>query len=145
MVEHNNHIKGDVNVSKTIKILSITVLMALALVVLTGCGGSSNRIVATRDMSDMGMNATETLEITFRNDTIYSAVATIEFEDEEEAEVYYSIMQMVDMEGIEFSLSGSTLTMTLDVEDFVGDISSEDEVSRDEMIEILEEQGYTIR
>ncbi|MCL2354947.1 MAG: hypothetical protein FWC68_03610 [Oscillospiraceae bacterium] len=131
--------------SKTIKILSITVLMALALVVLTGCGGSSNRIVATRDMSDMGMNATETLEITFRNDTIYSAVATIEFEDEEEAEVYYSIMQMVDMEGIEFSLSGSTLTMTLDVEDFVGDISSEDEVSRDEMIEILEEQGYTIR
>jgi len=125
-------------VKKTIKVISILIFVAFMLVVLTGCRGNSNRIVATRDIDQMGLQVSERLEITFRDDVVYSITATYEFDSEENAMEYYAIMTMM-LEGEDISHSGTTVTMTLTADD-LGEGATREEVIRD-----LEEDGYTIR
>jgi len=87
----------------------------------------------------MGLSLTETLEITFDGDTVEEIVATFEFEDEDAARGWYEFMVMVLDEDI--SRSGTTITMTASLEEFDFD----EDTTREEVEEFLEEEGYTIR
>jgi len=119
---------GGKNVKKTIKIVGAAVVLMAMLLVLVGCG--SDRVVATRD----GEGYTERMEIVLENGRIGRVTTTYEFEDDEEADMQYEIMNLMFPEDGIVSRDGNAITMVMD-----------ERITRDELIEELEDQGFTVR
>ena len=127
---------------KSIKLVGALSVIVLMLVVLTGCRGNNNTLVAVMEHNEHGVSITETLEITFDGDTIEEIVSNLEFETEEEAIEYYEIVSMfLDSENI--SRSGRTVSVTYDLDEMLGENAAD--MTREEIEEMLEEEGYTIR
>ena len=125
---------------KSIKIIGALSIIVLMVVVLTGC--RNNTLTATKEHSDMGLEFTETLEITFRGNVIDKIIATLDFEDEDTAISWYEIMSiMQEDEDEELTRSGTSVTMSLNPED----LNFDEDTTRDEVKEELERQGYTIK
>ena len=118
---------------QTIKVVSVIAMLILMLLVLAGCFGN-NTLVATRENTQGGSTVVETVEMTFRNDRLETTTVTYEFETEEEAEEWYEIATSVFEGMYTVTRSGTTVTM----EESGGP-------TREELIEQLEEEGYTIR
>jgi len=132
---------------KTLKELLLVAFMAVVLFTLTGCG---NKLVATRETEEMGMKWEEKVEIKFKGDKVDSVKMTYTFDDKETAESMKSLLSLglsmseEDM-GMEVKQSGKKVIMELDAEAYADMEGADLEVSKDELREELEEEGYKVK
>jgi len=132
---------------KTLKVLLLVAFMAVVLFTLTGCG---NKLVATRETEEMGMKWEEKVEIKFKGDKVDSVKMTYTFDDKETAESMKSLLSLglsmseEDM-GMEVKQSGKKVIMELDAEAYADMEGADLEVSKDELREELEEEGYKVK
>lgn len=137
---------------KTLKILLVVALIAVALFALTGCG---NKIVATKETDDPEMGKMkERIEISFKKDKVNEVKMQYTFEDKdaaEEAEKQFNAMLALmtaftdEDVGMEVKRSGKKLTMVLDAEAYADMEGGDLEVSKDELKKSLEEEGYKVK
>ena len=132
--------------AKSILLLFIITMLTLTLV---GCGDNdksekkdkeekSNKIVATMEESDSPFgDYTETVEVTLKDDKVDDVTIIMEFAEESDAESAEEILE----NAYETTRSGKKITVDLDTESFCGN----DEVTKDEAKEYLEDDGYTIK
>ena len=132
--------------AKSILLLFIITMLTLTLV---GCGDNdksekkdkeekSNKIVATMEESDSPFgDYTETVEVTLKDDKVDDVTIIMEFAEESDAESAEEILE----KAYETTRSGKKITVDLDTESFFGN----DEVTKDEAKEYLEDDGYTIK
>ena len=132
--------------AKSILLLFIITMLTLTLV---GCGDNdksekkdkeekSNKIVATMEESDSPFgDYTETVEVTLKDDKVDDVTIIMEFAEESDAESAEEILE----NAYETTRSGKKITVDLDTESFFGN----DEVTKDEAKEYLENDGYTIK
>ena len=135
---------------KTLKVLLIVAFMSVMLFALTGCG---NKLVATKETESMGMKYEEEVVIKFKGDKVNSVKMTYKFDDKDTAEGMAGILKMgmamsgEDM-GMEIKQSGKKVIMELDAEAFaemIGEDVEDLEVSKEELKESLEEEGYKVK
>lgn len=133
---------------KSLKILLIIAFIATLLLTLTGCG---NKLVATKTTNEDGTEYNEKLEISFKKDKIDKVKWTYTFENEEDAETMkgYSDLMFAffgeDVEGLDIEQNGKKIIMKLDEEMFAKMEGNDSEVSKEELKEELEEEGYTVK
>ena len=137
---------------KTLKILLLVAFMAVILFALTGCG---NKLVATKETEDSEMGTIkEKYEYTFKKDKIDSVKAIYTFEDKEKAEdaekelnAMMALMSAFSDEEIDMEVerSGKKVTMKLDASTFASMEGEDVSVSKDELKEQLEEEGYKVK
>ena len=132
--------------AKSILLLFIITMLTLTLV---GCGDNdksekkdkeekSNKIVATMEESDSPFgDYTETVEVTLKDDKVDDVTIIMEFAEESDAESAEEILE----NAYKTTRSGKKITVDLDTESFFGN----DEVTKDEAKEYLEDDGYTIK
>lgn len=132
--------------AKSILLLFIITMLTLTLV---GCGDNdksekkdkeekSNKIVATMEESDSPFgDYTETVEVTLKDDKVDDVTIIMEFAEESDAESAEEILE----NAYKTTRSGKKITVDLDTESFFGN----DEVTKDEAKEYLENDGYTIK
>lgn len=133
---------------KTLKTLLVAAFMLVILLALTGCG---NKLVATRETEEMGMKMEEKIEVSFKKDKVNKVKMTYTFDDKDTAEAMAGILKMgmsmadEDMK-IDVKQSGKKVTMTVDAKAYA-EMAGEDEVdmNKDELKEMLEEQGYKVK
>ena len=130
---------------KSIKIATLLVILALALVLLAGCG--KNKLVATKTTEEGGIKLEEKMEITFgKDDKIETVVETMTFEDEETAKSMADIFGGSDeVEGFEVKQDGKSMIMTMDAKTFTELEGEEDNMSKEDIKKELEEEGYTVK
>lgn len=134
---------------KTLKVLLLVAFMAVVLLALTGCG---DKLVATRETEEDGMKVEEKIEISFKKDKISKVKMTYKFDSEKNAELMAGIfnmgMAMAEEEDMGFDVKqkGKKVIVKLDAEAYA-EMSGEDmeEVSKDEIKESLEEEGYKVK
>lgn len=137
---------------KTLKVLLLVAFMSLVLFALTGCG---DKLVATRETEDSEMgNIEEKIEVTFKKDKINTVKMTYKFEDKETAEKaekqFNALMALASAYGdeeidVEVKRSGKKVTMKLDASAYASMEGEDVEVSKDELKEELEEEGYKVK
>ena len=134
--------------AKSILLLFIITMLTLTLV---GCGdndksenkskeekSSKNKIVATMEETDTPFgDYTETVEVTLKDDKVDDVTIIMEFADESDAEDAEEILE----NAYETTRNGKKITVDLETETFFGD----DEVTKEESKEYLEDDGYTIK
>ena len=133
---------------KTLKVLLLVAFMAVVLLALTGCG---DKLVATRESEEMGMEVKEKIEVSFKKDKVNKIKWTYEFEDKDTAEAMSGVLKMsmsmldedVDMD---IKQSGKKVIMKLDAKAYAA-MAGEDEmdIDKDELEEKLEEEGYKVK
>lgn len=130
---------------KTVKVLLLVAFMSLVLFALTGCG---DKLVATRETEEMGMTYEEEVEVKFKDDKVNSVKMTYKFDDKETAEGMAALLKMFMAEedmGMDIKQSGKKIVMELDAEAYA-DMAGEDiDITKDELREELEEEGYKVK
>ncbi len=128
---------------KTIKISLLIIFMTIMLFALTGCGKS--KIVATKSTKDDFMSYDETLEITLKNNKPDKITWTLDFYDESTATLYATLYKSVANDTLEIKQDGKKLTLTMDKKFFAEEFElDEKDLTKDKLIDALEEKGYTI-
>lgn len=132
---------------KTLKIMLVVAFLSIALFALTGCG---NKLVATRESEEMGMKMKEKVEISFKNDKVNKVKMTYTFDDKDTAESMKSLLSLGltmsgSSDGVEIKQSGKKVIITLDSEAYADMESEYEDLSKDELKEALEEDGYTVK
>lgn len=137
---------------KMLKSLLIVAFLAVVLVALTGCG---NKIVATKTTEETNfygdtIKYDEKVEIKFKGDTVKSVKMTYKFESEDEAtemKAMFDLAKAFMGEEVEFEVkqSGKKLSIELDAEAYAEMEGGDLEVSKDELKEELEEDGYKVK
>ena len=134
---------------KTAKSFLLLFIITMLTLTLVGCGDNdksekkdkeekSNKIVATMEESDSPFgDYTETVEVTLKDDKVDDVTVIMEFAEESDAESAEEILE----NAYETTRSGKKITVDLDTESFFGN----DEVTKDEAKEYLEDDGYTIK
>ena len=133
---------------KTLKVLLLVAFMSVVLLALTGCG---NKLVARRETEEDGMKVEEKIEISFKKDKVNKVKMTYKFDTEENAELMAGIFNMgmamseEDM-GFEVEQKGKKVVIELDAKAYA-EMSGEEvsEVSKKELKEELEEEGYKVK
>lgn len=127
---------------KTAKSILLVAIMAILLLALTGCGG--DKLVATKSSDEYD----EKIEISFKDDKIEEIVWTMEFSEEEDAESFVEIFEELgdESEGMDVKQKGKKVVLTVDAETFAELEGYDNEsVSKDEIKESLEEDGYEVK
>ena len=137
---------------KTLKVLLLVAFMAVVLFALTGCG---DKLVATKETEDATMgNIEEKIEFTFKKDKLNTVKMTYKFEDKETAEEaekdFNDLMDLVAEYGdeeldVEVKRNGKKLTIKLDASTFASMEGEDVEISKDELKEELEDEGYKVK
>lgn len=132
---------------KTLKIMLVVAFLSIALFALTGCG---NKLVATRESEEMGMKMKEKVEISFKNDKVNKVKMTYTFDDKDTAESMKSLLSLGftmsgSSDGVEIKQNGKKVIITLDSEAYADMESEYEDLSKDELKEALEEDGYTVK
>lgn len=132
---------------KTLKIMLVVAFLSIALFALTGCG---NKLVATRESEEMGMKMKEKVEISFKNDKINKVKMTYTFDDKDTAESMKSLFSLGftmsgSSDGVKIKQSGKKVIIELDGEAYADMESEYEDLSKDELKEALEEDGYTVK
>lgn len=132
---------------KTLKIMLVVAFLSIALFALTGCG---NKLVATRESEEMGMKMKKKVEISFKNDKVNKVKMTYTFDDKDTAESMKSLLSLGftmsgSSDGVEIKQSGKKVIITLDSEAYADMESEYEDLSKDELKEALEEDGYTVK
>lgn len=130
---------------KSIKVALVLAVLALALVLLAGCG--SKKLVATKTTEESGMKIEEKMEITFnKDDKVEKVVETMTFEDEDTAKMMVEMFAgSEEMEGFEVKQDGKSMIMTMDAKTFAEMEGEEDSMTREQIKKELEEDGYTVK
>lgn len=132
---------------KTLKALLLVAFMLVTLLALTGCG---DKLVATRETEEMGMKMEEKIEVSFKDDKVNKVKMTYTFDSKEQAESMKSLFTLgMSMSGettnLDIKQSGKKLTIEADAEAYA-ELAGEDvDISKDELREQLEEEGYTVK
>lgn len=140
---------------KTLKVLLLVAFLSVMLFALTGCG---NKLVATKESEDPEMGKMkERIEISFKKDKVNEVKMQYTFKDKETAEkaekqfnAMLALMTAFSDEevGMEVKRSGKKVVMELDAEAFaemMGEDVEDLEVSKEELKESLEEEGYKVK
>lgn len=119
---------------KLFKSLIIVALMLVMVLALTGCG---NKVVATKDSED----GKEKIEIKFKDDKVDSVKWVIECEDETTAAFMGALMKATvsDVE-----IKGKKVTMKISADEWE-DFSGDEDATKEEIIESLEDDGYEVK
>ena len=126
---------------KVVKSVALLAVMVMVIAFLAGCG---NKLVATKTTDDEDMGKyDEKIEVTFKNDKAQEVKMTYTFEKEESAKSLASMYEFLGGDDIKVETDGKKVILTMSAEDSFG--SEEDEMSRDEIKALLEEQGYTVK
>lgn len=132
---------------KTLKALLLVAFMLVTLLALTGCG---DKLVATRETEEMGMKMEEEIEVSFKDDKVNKVKMTYTFDSKEQAEAMKSLFTLgMSMNGettnLDIKQKGKKLTIEADAEAYA-ELAGEDvDISKDELREQLEEEGYTVK
>ena len=132
---------------KTLKSLLLVSFMLVILLALTGCG---DKLVATRETEEMGMKIEEEIEVSFKDDKVNKVKMTYTFDSKEQAESMKSLFTLgMSMNGettnLDIKQKGKKLTIEADAEAYA-ELAGEDvDISKDELREQLEEEGYTVK
>lgn len=132
---------------KTLKALLLVAFMLVTLLALTGCG---DKLVATRETEEMGMKMEEEIEVSFKDDKVNKVKMTYTFDSKEQAEAMKSLFTLgMSMNGettnLDIKQRGKKLTIEADAEAYA-ELAGEDvDISKDELREQLEEEGYTVK
>ena len=132
---------------KTLKALLLVAFMLVTLLALTGCG---DKLVATRETEEMGMKTEEEIEVSFKDDKVNKVKMTYNFDSKEQAEAMKSLFTLgMSMNGettnLDIKQKGKKLTIEADAEAYA-ELAGEDvDISKDELREQLEEEGYTVK
>ena len=135
---------------KTLKALLLVAFMLVTLLALTGCGDSGDKLVATRETEEMGMKMEEEIEVSFKDDKVNKVKMTYTFDSKEQAESMKSLFTLgMSMNGettnLDIKQKGKKLTIEADAEAYA-ELAGEDvDISKDELREQLEEEGYTVK
>lgn len=133
---------------KTLKIMLVVAFLAIALFALTGCG---NKLVATRESEEMGMKMEEKVEISFKNDKVNKVKMTYTFDNKDTAESMKSLLSLgltmsgETSEGFEIKQSGKKVIIELDSKAYASMESEYEGLSKEELKEQLEEDGYKVK
>lgn len=133
---------------KTLKIMLVVAFLAIALFALTGCG---NKLVATRESEEMGMKMEEKVEISFKNDKVNKVKMTFTFDDKDTAESMKSLLSLgftmsgESSEGFEIKQSGKKVIIELDSKSYASMGNEYAGLSKEELKEQLEEDGYKVK
>ena len=134
---------------KTLKIVLLVAFMLLILFSLTGCG---NKLIATRETEGTVMEMKEKIEFSFKGDKVNKVKRTCIFEDKEAAESMKALLDLgismleEQIKDCEIKQSGKKVTMELDAEAFMKLLGKDiKELSREELKEQLEEEGYKVK
>lgn len=139
---------------KTLKVLGIVVLVLVMLLALTGCG---NKVIATKDVDEDGVEYKQRIEYKFKGDKVENIKMTMTFKDKDTAEKMNEqleqAMSLMSAFGggidIEPELKGKKIIMEIDVKEYAEMAGvDEDEIestSKKELKEELKEQGYKVR
>ena len=138
---------------KSLKILLLVAIMLVMVLALTGCG---NKLVATKESEETGLDGTtmkyeEKIEVTFKKDKINSVKMTYKFEDEKSAESMKAMFDLVKAFGgeelkIDVEQKGKTLVIDLDAEAYAEMAEGEEaDMTKAELKAELEEQGYKVK
>lgn len=133
---------------KSLKILLVVAFMATLLLALTGCG---NKLVATKTTDEDGEKVEERIEVSFKNDKVNKVKMTYTFEKEETAESMKAIftlgMSMTGekIEGFNVEQKGKKVIIEVDEKAFAEMSEEEAGMSKAELKEELEEQGYKVK
>lgn len=125
---------------KATKSIILFALIAMMLVVLTGCG---NKLTATKTSSDIGTEVKETIVVKFKNDKVNEAIVTYEFSDEEESTTYYKLFSAFLSDNVE--QSGKKVILTMTAEEFLEDGEESSGMSKSEIKKQLEDEGYKVK
>ncbi len=118
-------------------------ILVLMLFILVGCG-SSNKIVATITQTSEGLEdeTTITMEMWFEKDVPTSSKTTMEFSTEEMAKGYYTYLSLLaEDDDIKIEQDGTKVIME---ESVSGEDFKYKDMSKDEIIKDLEEEGWTV-
>jgi len=125
---------------KILKGVIFSILMLVMVVALTGCG---NKLVATKTSTEDGVEINEKHEIKFKGDKLDSIKMIYEFSDEASAAEMGEFMQLAFPE---VEIDGKKVTMNLSPEDYAaGFEESEEDITKESIKALLEEEGYTVK
>lgn len=125
---------------KLLKGAILAALMLVMVVALTGCG---NKLVATKTSTENGVEVKEKHELKFKGDKLDSIKMTYEFSNEASAAEMGAFMQLAFPE---VEIDGKKVSMTLTPEDYVSGFGdSEEDMTKEAIKSLLEEEGYTVK
>lgn len=139
---------------KTLQRIGYVVILAVILLALTGCG---NKIVATKQVDDLGVKYEETIEIGIKKDKVSSMKYVWKFEDESAAqEMKKTLDEVVAGNGAMEALTGESLdtkveqkgkkiTVTFSSDKFGTDSLDLSDGKKEELIKSLEDSGYKVK
>ena len=137
---------------KIAKSAALLLIMAIALVLLTGCGG--NKLVATKTTDDATIGSyKEEIVMTFKNDKVNEIEMSMEFDDEDKAKGRYSLYNIgasmsddESLKGMKVEQKGKKLVIKMDAKAYADSEGvSEDEMTKDALKAELESQGYKVK
>lgn len=137
---------------KIAKSAALLLIMAIALVLLTGCGG--NKLVATKTTDDANLGSyKEEIVMTFKNDKVNEIEMSMEFDDEEKAKAMYSLYNLgasmsddASLEGMKVEQKGKKFIVKMDAKAYADSEGvSEDSMTKDALKSELESQGYEVK
>lgn len=137
---------------KIAKSATLLLIMGIALVLLTGCGG--NKLVATKTTEDGTVGKyKEEMTVTFKNDKVNEIEMSMEFDDEQKAKAmkasYDMIVSMSDdesLKGMKVEQKGKKLIVKMDAKAYAESAgASEDSMTKDALKSALEAQGYEVK
>lgn len=132
---------------KTLKAILVAVIMLVVLLALTGCG---NKLVATKESEQNGVKVDEKIEVSFKKDKVNSVKMTYTFETKEQAEAMKGLfnlgLSMTEDVKMDVDQKGKKLIIKVDAKGYA-EMAGTDEVdmSKDELKETLEEEGYKVK
>ena len=136
---------------KTTKLVALLAILLAFSFVLVGCGG--DKVVATKESSDSMMgDYKETIEISFKDEKPASVEMSMEFDSKDKAETMYSLYELgMSMTSEETAYKCKQKGKSIVIE--YSNIEAFDEenysnladMTKDEIIESLEEEGYTVK
>ena len=105
---------------KVAKSVALLLIMGIALVLLTGCGG--NKLVATKTTEDGTIGKyKEEMTVTFKDDKVNEIEMSMEFDDEEKAKAMYSLYNVgasmsddESLKGMKVEQKGKKLVVKMD-------------------------------
>ena len=132
---------------KTLKGLLVAIFMLVILLALTGCG---DKLVATRETEEAGMSFEEKIEVSFKDDKVNKVKMTYTFDSKEQAEAMESLFTLgmsMNEETANFDIkqSGKKIIMEADAKAYAEMAGDEVDISKDELREQFEEEGYTVK
>lgn len=137
---------------KVAKSVALLLIMAIALVLLTGCGG--NKLVATKTTEDGTIGKyKEEMTVTFKDDKVNEIEMSMEFDDEEKAKAMYSLYNVgasmsddESLKGMKVEQKGKKLVIKMDAKAYAESAgASEDAMTKDALKSALEAQGYEVK